>query len=83
MLACAVGSIGLAYLAFYLESIAPPPANPSDTPPTAGVPLSSMMLVFSAASGLLAVFCWGWLIHRRRASVPAWKRPSKLGPKRR
>ena len=83
MLACAAGSIGLAYLAFYLESIAPPTANPSDATPTAGVPLPSMMLVFSAASGLLAVYCGGWLVHRRRANVPAWKRPSKLGPKRR
>ena len=31
MLVCAAGSIGLAYLAFYLESIAPPPANPTDS----------------------------------------------------
>ena len=83
MLVCAAGSIGLAYLAFYLESLAPPPANPTDATPTAGVPMASMMLVFSAASGLLAIYCGGWLIHRWRASIPAWKRPSKLGPKRR
>ena len=84
MVLTAVAAVGMTWLSSIVESATPTEETAADTRQNpAGFSVANFIRIFAVASGLMTVFCAGWLVYRRRLAVPRWKRPARMPPKRR